>query len=90
MKVPRVRLADFERVTIAKGATVTVALVVAPKYFSVVKDEGNASFWEPSIAVEAGSLLVSVGSGQPDFVKGLLSATVTVKDGGALTTHYTC
>jgi hypothetical protein len=56
----------------------------------VVKDEGNASFWQPQIAVEAGELELSVGGGQPDFTKGVLSGKVKVKDSGALSTHYKC
>ena len=90
VKAPRVRLADFARVAIAAGETVTVELVVAPKYFSVVKDEGNSSFWHPQIVVEAGDLELSVGGGQPDFTDGVLKGTVTVKDSGPLTTHYKC
>ncbi len=90
VKAPRVRLADFARVAIDAGETVTVELVVTPKYFSVVKDEGNSSFWHPQIAVEAGALELSVGGGQPDFANGVLKGKVIVKDSGALTTHYTC
>jgi beta-glucosidase len=90
VKAPRVRLADFARVAIDAGKTVTVELVVSPKYFSVVKNEGNSSFWHPQIAVEAGALELSVGGGQPDFASGVLKGKVTVKNSGALTTHYTC
>ena len=90
VKAPRIRLADFARVPVATGQTVTVELELTPKYFSVVKDEGDASFWVPSIAVEAGTLSLHVGGGQPNFTKGVLSTTVTVKDSGALTTQYRC
>lgn len=90
VKAPRVRLADFARVAIEVGKTKTVELVVAPKYFSVVKNEENSSFWHPHIAVEAGELELSVGGGQPDFTDGVLKGKVTVKDSGALTTHYKC
>ena len=90
VKAPRVRLADFARVAVGSGETVTVTLELTPKYFSVVKDEGNSSFWEPSIAVEAGELELSVGGGQPDFTDSVLKGKVTVKEGGALTTQYAC
>ena len=90
VKAPRVRLADFARVAIDAGQTVTVQLLLTPKYFSVVKDEGNSSFWHPQIAVEAGELELSVGGGQPDFASGVLKGKVTVTDSGALTTHYRC
>ena len=90
VKAPRVRLADFARVAIAAGETANVELVVAPKYFSVVKNEGNSRFWHPQIVVEAGDLELSVGGGQPDFTGGVLKGKVTVKDSGPLTTHYAC
>eukprot|EP01051_Picozoa_sp_SAG22_P009236 SAG22_NODE_755_length_7442_cov_2.270598_4_plen_304_part_00 len=90
VEAPRVRLADFARVHIAAGATATVLLVVHPKYFSVVKNEGTNSFWTPSIEVEAGALAIHAGGGQPDFTDGVLSASVVVKAGGALSTEYKC
>jgi beta-glucosidase len=89
---PRVRLADFVRVHIAKGASATVTLEITPKYHSVVKDDPSGkNFWTPAIAVEAGLFTVHVGPGQPDFNKGgVLDGSVTVATGGALTTEYKC
>jgi beta-glucosidase len=90
VKAPRVRLGDFARVFIAAGSSVTVSLLLTPKYHAVVLDEGNTSFFHPSIAVEAGAIGVHVGGGQPGFATGVLHANVTVTTGGPLTTFYQC
>jgi beta-glucosidase len=90
VKAPRLRLADFARVHIPSGKTVSVDLTVTPKYHSVVKDEGNSSFWNPNIFVESGAISLHVGGGQPGVTKGVLEVTATVKDSGALTTEYKC
>ena len=91
---PRVRLADFEReYNIAPGATATVSLTVAPQSHSVVRDgggNGGNSFWHPTVEVEAGDFLVHVGGGQPGFTAGVLNATVSVAQAGALTASFGC
>lgn len=38
MPVPNIRLADFERVAIGKGQTVTVTLKLTPDFHSIVPD----------------------------------------------------
>ena len=90
VKAPRVRLADFARVHIPAGTSKSVTLTISPKYHSVIKNEGHARFWHPTIAVEAGSFTVHVGGGQPDFAAGVLSSSVAVETGGALSTQYRC
>ena len=72
-------------------ATLLATIVAFPfVVHHVVKSEGRDDFWTPSIFVEAGELTVHVGGGQPDFTEGVLSASVTVKDSGPLTTQYAC
>ena len=90
VKAPRVRLGDFERVFVGKGDTQKVSLVLTPKYHSVVMNENKDSFWHPHIEVEEGAFTVHVGGGQPDWTSGVLSASINVTTGGALTTHYRC
>ena len=65
-------------------------MLVTPKYHSVIKDEGNSSFWSPSIVVEKGAFTLHIGGGQPGLTAGTLEASVTVNDEGALTTEYRC
>jgi hypothetical protein len=90
IKTPRVRLADFGRIHLPKGATKTTELVITPKYHSVIMDENQDAFWTPTIKVEKGDFTLHVGGGQPDFTQGVLSDTVTVTEEGRLTTHYRC
>ena len=45
---------------------------------------------DPTIAVEAGEVIVSVGGGQPGFTEGVLNATLTVSTAGLLTTGFEC
>ena len=85
---PKVRLADFARVHIKAGHSAVVQLSFGPKEQALVI--GNTGVYHPSIVVPAGTLEVHVGGGQPDFTTGVLRGKVTVKDSGALTTHYTC
>jgi beta-glucosidase len=80
--VPQVRLADFARVRIAAGSSVSVSLVLLAKYRFVVPN--TATMWDPQSLVEAGPVSISVGGGQPDFYKGSLQATVTVADSATL------
>ena len=90
---PRVRLADFARVHVAKGQSTKVTLTIAPKYHCVVKNEGRDGFWSPKLQVEQGELSVHVGGGQPDFAAkagAVLSATATVTAEGTLNSHYRC
>lgn len=86
---PRIRLADFERVAIRVGETVSVALEVTPKYHCVIEDNGKDGFWAPKIRVDAGTVEVYVGGGQPDVVD-VLSANVEVTTAAQLTTEYKC
>ena len=72
------------------NSTKTVSLIVTPKYHSVVKEEGRSSFWQPTIAVEEGTITLHVGGGQPGFTKGVLSASVNVTRAGALNTGFAC
>ena len=76
--VPQVRLADFERGTIAKGSSVTVQLVIQPEFHSVVYDSSN--IYQGQIAVEKGPLEIYVGGGQPLFYSGYVNTTVTVQN----------
>jgi beta-glucosidase len=76
--VPQVRLADFERVTISKGSSVTVQLVILPEFHSVVYDSSN--IYQGQIAVEKGPLEIYVGGGQPQFYSGHVNTTVTVEN----------
>ena len=70
------RLADFARVHISAGKTQVVTLLLQPKYRSAVPND--AAFWDPKVMLESGSVVVSVGGGQPDFYKGALTASVLV------------
>jgi hypothetical protein len=45
---------------------------------------------DPTIAVEAGEVIVSVGGGQPGFTEGVLNATLTVSTAGLLNTGFEC
>eukprot|EP00163_Fabomonas_tropica_P032431 TRINITY_DN812_c0_g2_i1.p1 TRINITY_DN812_c0_g2~~TRINITY_DN812_c0_g2_i1.p1 ORF type:complete len:635 (+),score=166.31 TRINITY_DN812_c0_g2_i1:305-2209(+) len=73
---PRIRLADFERVSLAGNAGTNVTLKIEPYYHSVVKEQGN--IYEPNIWVEAGDitiLLSNMGSTGPSY-----STTVTISN----------
>jgi beta-glucosidase len=87
---PLVRLADFERVHIAAGGKTTVSLLLTPKYHSVVHDAGKDAFWTPSIVVEAGTISLHVGGGQPEFTSGVRGSSLHIEHEGKLTTQYTC
>lgn len=76
--VPQIRLADFERVTIMKGSSMTVQLVVRPDFHAVVHDTEN--IFEGQIAVEKGPLEIYVGGGQPQFYTGHVNTTVVVQN----------
>ena len=67
MPVPRVRLVAFERVHVKAGASATVQLAVKPNTYSVVYP--NPDVYKDSRQVEKGSIELSVGGGQPDYVK---------------------
>ena len=69
---------------------VLVDMIVAPQSHSVVRDGGGNSFWHPTVEVEAGDFLVHVGGGQPGFTAGVLNATVSVAQAGALTASFGC
>ena len=84
---PKVRLADFTRVHIHAGTVATVALTVNPKVHSVVLENVAGSepkFWEPTIAVEAGSISLYVGGSQPNIGMETLWGNVTISKGGML------
>ena len=44
----------------------------------------------PTIAVEAGEVTVSVGGGQPHFTPGVLNSSLAISHPGMLTTHFRC
>ena len=90
VKAPRIRLADFTRITIPTRGSAIVELEVSPKYHSVVMSEKSTSFWHPSIMIEAGRFELHVGGGQPELTAGTLSANVDVREAGALNTRYRC
>ena len=90
---PRVRLADFQRAHIKAGTKMTVSLVVAPKWHSVVLENVGGwatKFWAPSIVVEAGSFGVHVGGGQPNVTVGVVDATVHVTGAGGPISSSAC
>ena len=72
--VPNVRLADFERVHVKAGASVSVDLQVLPQYHSVIIN--TPSIYDGVEMVEEGSILLSVGGGQPSASS--LNATVNI------------
>lgn len=80
--VPNVRLADFARVMVPKGQTVTVTLELKARDHFIVPED--ADFWVPNLQVEQGDISVFVGGGQPDYYRGALNATITVTDSAAL------
>ena len=87
---PKLRLADFARVHVRAGQTAAVALQLTPKNMFVVADEDKDSFWEPTMMVEPGPVVVHVGGGQPGFTAGTLSRQMTVSTAGRLNTRYEC
>ena len=84
---PKVRLADFTRVHIHAGTMATVTLTVNPEAHSVVLENvagSDPKFWEPTVAVEAGSISVYVGGSQPNIGVETLAGNVTISKGGML------
>jgi len=73
---PNIRLADFERVTIAAGKAVNVNLVISPWYHSVVYS--GANIYNASIYVEKGSFNVYVGGGQPKYYPGHINTVINI------------
>ncbi|XP_062517183.1 uncharacterized protein LOC134192460 [Corticium candelabrum] len=76
--VPQIRLADFERVTIMKGSSMTVQLSIQPDFHSVVYSTTN--IFDGQIAVEKGPLGIYVGGGQPQFYSGHVNTTVMIQE----------
>ncbi|XP_065197293.1 uncharacterized protein LOC135828788 [Sycon ciliatum] len=74
--VPKVRLADFARVTIAKGQSTRLELMILPRTHCVVPD--NSDIYTDRSTVESGEISVYVGGGQPDFYTGGLSSSFHV------------
>jgi len=76
---PLVRLLNFTRVHLPKGAKLTVQLELLPRNRAVVIEgryqSGLEDFWHPSYRVEAGTLAISVGG---DSSKGVLSGAVQI------------
>jgi beta-glucosidase len=85
---PKVRLADFARVHIRAGQSVTVDLSFGPKEQALVI--GDAGVYHPIMVVPAGTLEVHVGGGQPDFYSGSLMSTVQISKAANLTRLYEC
>ena len=79
---PAVRLAAFARVHVAAGATVTVAMQLLPETRAVVRngDAVGDAVYAASVdqVVEAGSLLVFVGGGQPGHYDGVVEAVAHI------------
>ena len=74
---PAIRLADFQRTrALAPGESRVISLRVSPEYRSVVHASSDA--YADARFVEAGTVVVHVGGGQPGFTSGTLSATVAV------------
>ena len=83
--VPRVRLADFERVSINKGESEMVYLSVTPKFHSVVYNSSNQTWYKPNIYVEKGYINLYVGGGQPFHYKPFcLNASVFINNDSPL------
>ncbi|XP_065196530.1 uncharacterized protein LOC135828022 [Sycon ciliatum] len=83
--VPRIRLANFERVGIPKGQSAQVELQISPHFHAIVPDSAK-DIYEDSPMVEAGVVTVHVGGGQPAYYPGHLTTTFTVSDTQKLST----
>jgi beta-glucosidase len=84
---PTLRLADFQRVHIPAGETKTVSLVLDPRSHSVVMENvpgWSSKFWQPTVVVEAGEVLLHVGGGQPGVTPGVLGGSVRVTTRGTI------
>jgi beta-glucosidase len=82
---PRVRLADFQRVHIPAGKSVTVKLTALPATRAVYNDPsgGDPSGFDvytgsKNQVIQRGALTFFVGGGQPAFFKGGLTANATI------------
>ena len=79
--VPNIRLADFARLFVTNGQSVTVHLSVKPAFHTYVPLTKNDVYTASSeVLVEAGPLTIYVGGGQPDYFEGHLSAVVIVQN----------
>ena len=86
--VPRVRLADFERVEgVEAGESRNVSLLLTPRYRAVVYNQTAEPWYKPNMMIEAGAITVSVGGGQPAYVKNKVTATLKVAQSASF---YTC
>eukprot|EP01047_Picozoa_sp_COSAG01_P101696 COSAG01_NODE_31389_length_598_cov_2.733467_2_plen_147_part_00 len=71
----------FRRAVVPAGGTVTVTLRVSPEAHSVVtSNEGGEAIYYASAdqQVEAGTIELHVGGGQPDYYAGSLSAKAAI------------
>lgn len=76
--VPSVRLGDFQRVRhIAPGETRRVTLSLEPGFHSVVLPDAQ-NIYNSTVEVEAGSIELWVGGGQPDYFPGALQLVVVI------------
>ena len=84
--VPNIRLAAFERVSVAAGSQTTVTLSILPKDRAVVLDGGAAAEGEDVYTADIfhvvegdSAILISCGGGQPAFYKGALQKRTQIK-----------
>eukprot|EP00937_MAST-01D_sp_MAST-1D-sp2_P005271 g5271.t1 len=63
---PAIRLANFTRVSVARGATTTVSLALAPRARAAVR-EVEGAFWDPEWVAQGGALELWIGGVQPGF-----------------------
>merc|ERR1712013_60621 len=77
--VPQIRLGDFERVRdVQPGQSVTVNMILTPRYHSAVYEATSPTYFQPDVNVEAGEFTIFVGGGQPQYVQGGVSMTLKV------------
>jgi len=86
--VPTVRLADFERVEDLKaGESRNVSLILTPRYRAVVYNQTAEPWYEPNMMIETGAITISVGGGQPGYVKNKVTTTLKVTESASF---YDC
>lgn len=81
--VPRLRLADFARVTVPRGGSVRVSLVLTPDYHTEVRE--TADPYAPEVWMAQGPIEFSVGGGQPGFAD-VVTGTAQVTSSSTLRT----